>query len=177
MRSRPRPAFLPSLKDWLPENHLAWFVLDAVEELDLTDFYADYREDGWGASAHDPKMMVALLIYAYSTGIRTTRQIERHCLEDVAFRVICSHNPLGLALTSGKFQEGGFLVVLNEAAIVTALAFPPSVCLIPLSDQDPRGPASKGACLGREHRRPTHDECRSNMERPNDVKACSESFP
>src|SRR5438132_4674276 len=80
----------PSLKDWLPGDHLAWFVLDAVDELDLSDFYADYREDGWGAAAHDPNMMVALFIYAYSIGVRSTRQIERRCTEDVAFRVICA---------------------------------------------------------------------------------------
>jgi transposase len=80
----------PSLKDWLPDDHLAWFVLDAVDELDLSDFYADYREDGWGAAAHDPKMMVALFIYAYSIGVRSARQIERHCQEHVAFRVICA---------------------------------------------------------------------------------------
>jgi transposase len=80
----------PSLKDWLPSDHLAWFVLDAVDELDLSDFYADYREDGWGAAAHDPKMMVALFIYAYSIGVRSSRQIERRCQEDVAFRVICA---------------------------------------------------------------------------------------
>jgi len=80
----------PSLKDWLPGDHLAWFVLDAVDELDLSDFYADYREDGWGAAAHDPNMMVALFIYAYSIGVRSSRQIERRCQEDVAFRVICA---------------------------------------------------------------------------------------
>jgi transposase len=80
----------PSLKEWLPDDHLAWFVLDAVDELDLSDFYASYRSDGWGGAAHDPKMMVALFIYAYSIGVRSTRQIERRCTEDVAFRVICA---------------------------------------------------------------------------------------
>jgi transposase len=80
----------PSLKDWLPDDHLAWFVLDAVDELDLSDFYASYRSDGWGRAAHDPKMMVALYIYAYSIGVRSARAIERRCQEDVAFRVICA---------------------------------------------------------------------------------------
>jgi transposase len=80
----------PSLKDWLPDDHLAWFVLDAVDELDLSDFYASYREDGWGAAAHDPKMMVALFIYAYSIGVRSARAIECRCHDDVAFRVICA---------------------------------------------------------------------------------------
>ena len=50
----------PSLLDWLPQNHLAWFVLDAVEEMDLTGFYAEYRGDGVGRPAHDPAVMVAL---------------------------------------------------------------------------------------------------------------------
>ena len=80
----------PSLKDWLPDDHLAWFVLESVDELDLSDFYASYRADGWGGAAHDPQMMVALFIYAYSIGVRSSRQIERRCTEDVAFRVICA---------------------------------------------------------------------------------------
>jgi transposase len=67
----------PSLREWLPEDHLAWFVLDAVAELDLAAFYSSYREDGWGAAAHDPEMMVALLVYAYAIGERSSRAIER----------------------------------------------------------------------------------------------------
>jgi transposase len=78
----------PSLSDWLADDHLAWFVLDAVAELDLESFYTAYRCDGWGAAAHDPAMMVALLIYAYAIGERSSRAIERRCREDVAFRVI-----------------------------------------------------------------------------------------
>jgi transposase len=80
----------PSLREWLPEDHLAWFVLDAVGELDLEAFYASYRRDGWGAAAHDPAMMVALLVYAYAIGERSSRAIERRCREDVAFRVIAA---------------------------------------------------------------------------------------
>jgi transposase len=81
----------PSLKEWLPEEHLAWFVLEAVAELDLDAFYGAYRQDGWGRAAHDPAMMVALFIYAYATGVRTSRGIERHCFDDVAFRVITAN--------------------------------------------------------------------------------------
>lgn len=54
----------PSLREWLPPDHLAWFLLEAVEELDLSAIYADYRDDGWGRAAHDPQMMLALLLYA-----------------------------------------------------------------------------------------------------------------
>jgi transposase len=81
----------PSLREWLPEEHLAWFVLDAVAELDLAVFYAAYRQDGWGRAAHDPAMMVALLLYAYAVGERSSRAIERRCLEDIAFRVIAAN--------------------------------------------------------------------------------------
>jgi len=55
----------PSLREWLPEGHLAWFVLAAVEEMDLSGVYGAYRLDGHGRPAHDPGMMVALLLYAY----------------------------------------------------------------------------------------------------------------
>jgi transposase len=81
----------PSLSEWLADDHLAWFVLDAVAALDLDAFYASYRRDGWGAAAHDPEMMVALLVYAYAIGERSSRAIERRCREDVAFRVITAN--------------------------------------------------------------------------------------
>jgi transposase len=81
----------PDLRDWLDEDHLAWFVLEAIDELDLEPFYGAYRADGHGASAHEPKMMVGLLAYAYCVGERSSRGIERRCREDVAFRVICAN--------------------------------------------------------------------------------------
>jgi transposase len=81
----------PSLREWLPEGHLAWFVLDAVEAMDLGSFYVAYRADGHGRAAHDPAMMVGLLLYAYAVGERSSRGIERRCEEDVAFRVITAN--------------------------------------------------------------------------------------
>jgi transposase len=81
----------PSLREWLAEDHLAWFVLDVVDELDLAAFCGSYREDGHGRAAHDPAMMVALLVYAYAIGVRCSRAIERRCREDVAFRVITAN--------------------------------------------------------------------------------------
>ena len=56
----------PSLREWLNEGHLAWFILDAVEQMDLGEFYGAYRSDGWGAAAYDPGMMVAVILYASS---------------------------------------------------------------------------------------------------------------
>src|SRR3954454_2899478 len=81
----------PSLRDWLPENHLAWFVIDAVAQLDLAAFHAAYRADGHGRPAHDPTMMVALLLYCYALGERSSRRIKRRRVEDVATRVICAN--------------------------------------------------------------------------------------
>lgn len=78
----------PDVRDWLPEGHLAWFVLDAVAGMDLAGFYGSYRADGVGRRAYDPAMMVALLLYGYSRGVRSARAIERACWEDVAFKTI-----------------------------------------------------------------------------------------
>ena len=80
----------PDVREWLPERHLAWFVIDAVGEMDLEAFYAAYRVDGRSRPAYDPAMMVALLLYAYARGIRSSRVIERACEEDVAFRVMAA---------------------------------------------------------------------------------------
>jgi transposase len=89
---RDQELFLPpSLRDWLGEDHLAWCVLDAVEQIDLSGIYGAYRADGWGRAAFDPQMMVALLLYAYAVGERSSRMIERRCQEDVAFRVISAN--------------------------------------------------------------------------------------
>ncbi len=84
----------PALQDWLPEGDLAWFLLDAVAQMDLSAIEETYRRDGWGQAAYDPTMMVALLLYAYCLGERSSRQIERLCERDIAFRVIAAnHRP------------------------------------------------------------------------------------
>jgi transposase len=86
-------AFLmpPDVRDWVPAGHLAWFVVEAVGELDLAAFYARYRQDGWGRAAYDPRVMVAVMLYAYCSGIRSARAIERRLVEDVAFRVVAAN--------------------------------------------------------------------------------------
>jgi len=78
----------PSLADWVPEDHLVWTVLGAVEQMDLNGFYGAYRANGQGRAAYDPAMMVSLLLYAYSLGNRSSRGIERACRVDVAYKVI-----------------------------------------------------------------------------------------
>ena len=81
----------PSLRDWLPGDHLAWFVIETVAQMDLGAFYEAYRADGHGRAAHEPAMMVSLLTYAYSTGVYSSRGIERHCRQDIAYRVITAN--------------------------------------------------------------------------------------
>src|SRR5256885_4500376 len=82
----------PSLREWLPDDHLAWFVIECVDGLDLQAFYGAYRADGQGRPAHDPGMMVTLLLYSYAVGERSSRRIERRCVEDVATRVIAANH-------------------------------------------------------------------------------------
>ena len=90
IESRREQGFLlpPDVRDWLGADHLAWFLIDAVEQMDLAAFYAAYRADGHGRAAYEPSLMVAVILFAFATGVRSSRAIERHCREHVAFRVI-----------------------------------------------------------------------------------------
>lgn len=78
----------PALVDWLPDEHFVWTVIGAVEQMDLAALYGAYRANGQGRAAYDPQMLLSLLLYAYATGVSSSRQIERCCEVDVAFKVI-----------------------------------------------------------------------------------------
>jgi transposase len=81
----------PSLSDWLPSDHLAWFIVDVVAELDLAGFYRSLRADGRGGASYEPEVMLGVLLYAYCVGERSSRRIERRLSEDVAFRVVAAN--------------------------------------------------------------------------------------
>ena len=100
----------PDVREWLAADHLAWFVIDAVAEMDLRAFYAAYRADGHGRAAYEPSMMVTLVLFAYATKQRSSRAIECHCRQDVAYRVI-SGNVVPDHATIARF------VVRHEAAL------------------------------------------------------------
>lgn len=86
--------FPASPREWLPEGHLAYFIMDVVEQLDLSAIHAHYERELRGYPPHHPRMMVALLLYAYCVGVASSRKIERRTYEDVAFRVIAAgHHP------------------------------------------------------------------------------------
>jgi transposase len=137
----------PSLREWLPEDHLAWFVLDAVEEIDLSGFYGAYREDGWGRAAFEPAMMVALLLYAYAVGERSSRGIERRCREDVGFRVITA-NRIPDHATIARFRarhEQALAATFTQVLALCARAGLVSVGVVALDGSLLAGNASRGA--------------------------------
>ena len=125
----------PSLQDWLPEGHLARFLADLVEGLDLSPIYAAYqRKDGRGLAAYHPLLMVRLLLYGYCVGVASSRQIERRTYEDVAFRYLAAdqhpdHDTIatfrqshlqhlaGLFLQALRLCEKAGLVKLGHVAI------------------------------------------------------------
>jgi transposase len=113
---RDQPFLLPpDLRDWLPRAHLAWFILDAVDQLDLAPFYRTHRDDGHGHPAYDPKLLLGVLLYGYCLGVRSSRQLERRCQEDLAFRVLAANQTpdhVTIARFRARHQQAlaGFLV-------------------------------------------------------------------
>jgi transposase len=82
----------PSLRDWLPENHLAYFVSDVVDQLDLSSIHAVYEKEKRGQPPYDPRLMTKLLVYGYCTGVFSSRRIQKRLQEDVPFRVLAAGN-------------------------------------------------------------------------------------
>src|SRR5437773_7757587 len=82
----------PSLRDWLPENHLVYFVSDVVDQLDLLAIEAVYEEEDRGQPPYHPRMMTKILLYGYCVGVFSSRRIQKRLEEDVAFRVLAAGN-------------------------------------------------------------------------------------
>jgi transposase len=112
----------PDMREWLPDDHLAWLVLDIVAQLDRSTLHARHPNAGAGRAAYDPDMLLALLIYAYAHGVRSSRQIQQRCVTDVAFRVLCAQDVpdhTTIARFRAEHQEafaGLFTQVLQVAA-------------------------------------------------------------
>jgi transposase len=124
---RDQPFLLPpDLRDWLPTGHLAWFILDVVDQLDLAPFYRQHRDDGHGHPAYDPKTLLGVLLYGYCIGVRSSRQIERRCTEDVAFRVLAGNRTpdhVTIARFRVRHQQAlaGFLVASLQLCAAAGL--------------------------------------------------------
>jgi transposase len=110
----------PDMREWLPPGHLVWFVLEVVERVDTSALHARHPRDGVGRRAYDPDMLLALLIYAYCGGVRSSRQIERLCESDVAFRVI-SANRAPDHTTIARFRQDHQTVAVRLFVDVLAL--------------------------------------------------------
>ena len=80
----------PSLKEWLPEGHLAYFIAETVDLMDLSAFFKHYEGDGRRNQPFHPRMMVKILLYGYATGVFSSRKLARKMREDVAFRVLAA---------------------------------------------------------------------------------------
>jgi len=91
---QPDQAFLlpPSLRDWLPERHLAYFISEVVDEMDVSELFAYYEREERGQPAYHPRMMTKILLYAYCKGVQSSRKIAQRLEEDVAFRVLAANN-------------------------------------------------------------------------------------
>jgi len=82
----------PSLKEWLPEGHLAYFISDVVDNLDISEIEKEYEKELRGYPPYHPRMMLKVLIYGYSTGVRSSRKLEKKIQEDIAFRMLAAGN-------------------------------------------------------------------------------------
>src|SRR5258706_13864696 len=82
----------PSLREWLAEDHLAYFVSELGDDLDLSEIEAVYEDEERGQPPYHPRMMIKVLIYAYCSGVFAYRRIEKSLIEDVAFRVLAAGN-------------------------------------------------------------------------------------
>src|SRR5450755_1029202 len=82
----------PSLREWLPENHLVYFVSDVVDQLDLSAMHAVYEKEKRGQPPYDPRLMTKLLVYGYCTGVFSSRRIQKRLQEDIPFKVLAADN-------------------------------------------------------------------------------------
>ena len=95
----------PSVEEWLPERHLARFVVEVIEQLDLSAFVKAYR--GSGSASYHPSMLLGLLVYGYATGVFSSRKLERATYDSVAFRFIASSRPTIIPTTIPSPRSGG----------------------------------------------------------------------
>jgi len=89
-RYNPEQLYLlpPDMRQWLPDDDLVYFILDMVNQIDLKEIFASYEENKGGYPAYHPRMMVALLLYAYCIGLPSSRKIEQATYHSVAFRIL-----------------------------------------------------------------------------------------
>jgi transposase len=139
--------FPPDMRDWLPKDHFVWWLLDVVRDLDTKELHRLRRLGAQGRTGYDPDMLLALLLYAYTHKVRSSREIERLCQTDVAFRVICA----GTApdhTTIARFRQGHAPLcqkLFAQVLELCALAGLAQVGVVALDGTKVAANASKGA--------------------------------
>ena len=112
-----------ALQEWLPEDHLAYFISDVADQLDLSEITARYERERRGGPPYHPLMMVKVLLYAYCVGVPSSRRMAQRLHEDIAFRVLAANNyarfPHHLGLSQGP-PDGAVGTVLAGAIAVPA---------------------------------------------------------
>jgi transposase len=135
------------MADWLAGDHLVWFVLDVVEQLDTSAFHVARRTGGVGRAGYDPDMLLALLIFSYASGQRSSRLIERLCADHVAYRVLCAQDPPDHT-TIARFRaehDGAFTDVFAQVLRLCAQAGLVQVGVIAIDGTKIAANASKSA--------------------------------
>src|ERR1022692_3366348 len=109
----------PSLREWLPENHLVYFVSDVVDQLDLSAIHAVYEKEKRGQPPYDPRLMTKLLVYGYCTGAFSSRRIQKRLREDIPFKVLAAgKEPFSRALVKNKSEGMGDSTLQSDIKVV-----------------------------------------------------------
>lgn len=137
----------PDMTEWLPAGHLAWFVLEVVDQLDTKAFHKRHPVAGPGRSAYDPDMLLALLLYAYAVGEHSSRRIEALCSDHVAFRVLCAQDAPDHT-TIARFRathEDAFADLFTQVLVMCAQAGMGRVGIVAIDGTKIAANASLGA--------------------------------
>lgn len=137
----------PDMAEWLPGDHLVWFVIDVVGQLDTSRFHARHARGGPGRRAYDPEMLLALLIYAYAVGQRSSRRIESLCSVDVAFRIACGQDAPDHT-TIARFRQAhddAFVDLFTQVLLLCAQAGMGRLGLVALDGTKIAANAARGA--------------------------------
>ena len=138
------------MAEWLPQGHLVWFVLDVVEQVDTAVFHGRHPRSGPGRRAYDPDMLLALLLYSYAVGQRSSRRIGALCETDVAFRVLCAQDGPDHS-TIARFRsvhEDAFAEVFAQVLVLCAEAGMGRVGIVSIDGTKIAANASLGANRG-----------------------------
>ena len=143
--------FPPDMREWLGKDHFVWWLLDVVARLDTKELHKLRRRGAQGRTGYDPDMMLALLLYAYTHKVRSSREIERLCQTDVAFRVICAGNAPDHSTIARFRQDQAALCekLFAQVLELCALAGLAQVGVVALDGTKVAANASKGANYGR----------------------------